>query len=130
MIDRFAKKALALIFGKWPIVPFDNTYPWLGHTFQELMRDPLCARKPAYVWGVIQGAALARVLNILHISVIEFGVAGGAGLLSLERTAELVEARTKVEIGVHGFDTGVGLPNPTDYRDQPNMWFEGQLPMN
>ena len=94
------------------------------------MRDPLCARKPAYVWGVIQGAALARVLNILHISVIEFGVAGGAGLLSLERTAELVEARTKVEIGVHGFDTGVGLPNPTDYRDQSNMWFEGQLPMN
>ena len=31
------------------------------------MRDPLCARKPAYVWGVIQGAALARVLNILHM---------------------------------------------------------------
>ena len=48
----------------------------------------------------------------MHISVIEFGVAGGAGLLSLERTAELVEARTKVQRGVHGFDTGVGLPNP------------------
>jgi hypothetical protein len=130
MIDRLAKRALSLAFGKLPKVPFDNTYPWLGYTFQELMRDPLCARKPMYVWGALQGAALAKVLGIPEISVIEFGVAGGAGLLSLEHTAQLAEARTGVKISVYGFDTGIGLPKPTDYRDQPNMWFEGQLPMN
>ncbi len=130
MIARFVKSALSLTFGKWPRVPFDNTYAWLGNTFQELMRDPRCAKKPPYVWGVAQGAALAKVLRILEISVIEFGVAGGAGLLSLEYTAAAVEARTGVKINVYGFDTGTGLPKPTDHRDQPNMWFEGQLPMN
>jgi hypothetical protein len=130
MISRFAKRALPLIFGKWPRVPFDNTYAWLGYTFQELMRVSLCARTPAYVWGVAQGAALAKVLRISAVSVIEFGVAGGAGLLSLKETARLVEARTNIKIKVYGFDSGVGLPKPIDYRDQPNMWFEGQLPMN
>ena len=48
--------------------------------------------------------------------MLEFGVAGGAGLLSLERIAELVEGLTGVEIEVHGFDTGTGLPAPKDYR--------------
>jgi hypothetical protein len=36
---------------------------------------------------------------------------------------------TGVEIFIYGFDSGVGLPKPKDFRDQPNMWFEGQLPM-
>jgi hypothetical protein len=130
MMERFVKSVLSLAFGRWPKVPFDNTYPWLGYTFQQLMRDPECGRKPAYVWGVVQGVALAKVLRIPEVSVIEFGVAGGAGLLSLERTAELTEARTGVKVNVYGFDTGVGLPRPTDHRDQPNMWFEGQLPMD
>jgi hypothetical protein len=129
MINFLAKRALSAMFGKWPKVPVDNTYAWLGHTFQELMRIPLSARKPMYVWGVAQGAALAKVLRVPEISVIELGVAGGAGLLSLEHTAQLVEARAGIKINVYGFDTGTGLPKPTDYRDQPNMWFEGQLPM-
>ena len=113
----------------WKEVPFDNTYPWLGYTLQELDKDSLCARKPMYIWGVIQGAALAKVLEIPKISVIEFGVAGGAGLLSLEHIAELIEKKIGIDIDVFGFDTGMGLPKPEDYRDQPNMWFEGQLPM-
>lgn len=113
-----------------PEVPFDNTYDWLRRTFFELMGDKRCARKPMYVWGVTQGAALAKVLGISRVSVIEFGVAGGAGLISLEHTAQLVESKIGVGIDVYGFDTGTGLPKPKDYRDQPNMWFEGQLPMN
>jgi len=111
-------------------VPFDNTYPWLNLTFLELMSDELCAKKPTYVWGTIQGAALGKVLNIPRLSVIEFGVAGGVGLISLEHTAQLIEAKINIGIDVYGFDTGCGLPAPNDYWDQPNMWFEGQLPMN
>jgi hypothetical protein len=111
-------------------VPFDNTYPWLNYTFLRVMKDSLCAQRPQYAWGVIQGAALAKALGILRISVLEFGVAGGCGLAALERIAETVEKETKVDIEVFGFDTGVGLPKPVDSRDQPNMWFEGQLPMN
>jgi hypothetical protein len=47
----------------------------------------------------------------------------------MERIAQLIEAMTGIGIDVYGFDTGKGLPKPTDFRDQPNMWFEGQLPM-
>jgi hypothetical protein len=83
-----------------------------------------------YTWGVIQGAALAKVLGLSRISVIEFGVAGGFGLLALDTICEIVEGRTDVGIDVFGFDSGVGLPKPADFRDQPNMWFEGQLPMD
>jgi hypothetical protein len=113
-----------------PEVPFDNNYMWLRHAFHELLKDELCARKPMYVWGIVQGAALGKVLGIPRISVIEFGVAGGAGLISMEHIAQRVEAMTGMRIDVYGFDTGAGLPKPEDYRDQPNMWFEGQLPMN
>jgi hypothetical protein len=111
-------------------VSFDNTYAWLNRTFSDLMEDPGCKQRPQYAWGVMQGAALAKVLRIPRISVVEFGVAGGFGLLTLERIAERIENVTNVAINVYGFDTGVGLPKPEDIRDQPNMWFEGQLPMD
>ena len=125
-------RALALLMGveEHPPVPFDNTYAWLNHTFLELLQNSRCSDKPMYLWGVLQAAALAKVLKIPRISVLELGVAGGFGLLSLEAIAAVVKNRTGVEIDVLGFDTGVGLPKPEDVRDQPNMWFEGQLPMD
>ena len=111
-------------------VPFDNTYAWLNDAFSRVVKKPACRLRPQYAWGVVQGAALARVLGMARVSVIEFGVAGGHGLLALECAAAGAEALTGVRIDVFGFDTGSGLPRPVDYRDQPNMWFEGQLPMD
>ena len=32
-------------------------------------------QKPDYIWGVLQGAVLGKILDIEKISVIEFGVA-------------------------------------------------------
>jgi hypothetical protein len=116
-------------FGEWHEVPFDNTGAWVGYAFQELMKDDLCRRKPMYAWGVLQGAALGKVLGMKKVSALEFGVAGGAGLLSLERIALKAAKMIDIGIDVYGFDTGIGLPKPEDHRDQPNMWFEGQLPM-
>ena len=58
--------------GNYPPVPFDNTYPWLNYAFLEIMRDSRCAQRPQYIWGVLQGAALSKVLKIPRISVIEF----------------------------------------------------------
>jgi hypothetical protein len=118
-----------LLEDKWPSAQFDNTYSWLNFSFLEMMKDDRCRGKPMYTWGVLQGAALAKVLKIPKISVVELGVAGGEGLLCLETAAVAVRARTDVDIDVFGFDTGTGLPKPKDFRDQPNMWFEGQLPM-
>jgi hypothetical protein len=76
------------------------------------------------VWGVLQGASLAKILGLPRVSVFEFGVAGGAGLVNLERIAELVEQKTGVGIDIYGFDTGKGLPKPKDHRDVPYMWEE------
>jgi hypothetical protein len=65
-----------------------------------------------------------------RVSVIEFGVAGGGGLLALERIAERAEEMIKISIDVYGFDTGGGLPKSQDYRDCPNLWVERQFPMD
>lgn len=108
----------------------DNTYSWLRHAFLELASDPVCDRRRMYIWGCIQAATLAKVLDVDRISVIEFGVGGGAGLIALDRIAMQAERLTGVKCDVYGFDTGTGLPKPVDYRDAPNMWFEGQCPMN
>ena len=125
-------RALALLLGveSYPPVQFDNSYAWLNHTFLELLPTSRSAQKPMYLWGVLQAAALANVLKIGRIAVLELGVAGGFGLLSLEAAAMEVKTKTEIEIEVFGFNSGEGLPKPQDVRDQPNMWFEGQLPMD
>ena len=64
------------------------------------------------------------------ISVIEFGVAGGNGLVALEKTAERVEKLVGIRIEVYGFDTGTGLTRPEDYRDLPQLWSEGFFGMD
>ncbi len=114
----------------WPPVPFDNMYPWLNYTFSKVVGALGTLGHHQYAWGVMQGAALAKVLGLPRVSVIEFGVAGGQGLLALEKISEIIEQRTNVGIDVFGFDSGVGLPKPQDFRDQPNMWFDGQYCMD
>lgn len=109
-------------------IPFDNSYTWLWETMDRLMKDPLCCKRPAYIWGIMQGAALSKVLGLERISILEIGVAGGAGLVSMERTAELCSDIVGISIDVYGFDTGVGLPKPQDYRDNPFKWREGYYP--
>jgi len=86
--------------------------------------------KPAYAHCVREAARLAKQLHMPRISVIEFGVAGGSGLLALERHAQRVSESLGVEIEVYGFDTGHGLPEPTDYRDLPYHWKAGFFEMD
>lgn len=81
--------------------------------------------RPHYAFGVYTAASLARMLGRESVSVIEFGVAGGNGLLALEDLARRVEAHLGVRIAVYGFDGGVGMPRPRDYRDLPHIWGEG-----
>lgn len=87
--------------------------------------------KPQYLVGLIHAATEARGQGINRICAIEFGVAGGFGLLELERYALAVEKAYGVRIDVVGFDTGVGLPGFCgDHRDHPDLWREGDYPMN
>jgi len=81
--------------------------------------------RPAYAYGVYSAARLAQSLEINNFTVIEFGVAGGNGLLILERIAERISISLGVHIEILGFDTGRGMPNPQDYRDLPHVYQEG-----
>lgn len=104
-------------------------YPWLNARFKEIAGDPHAAQKPQYIWGALQGVCLAKALGITRVSLVEFGVAGGNGLVALETVAERLETLCGLAIDVYGFDTGRGLPRPEDYRDVPNLYAEGYFPM-
>jgi len=103
-------------------------YPYLNAILRKVVRA--VPTRPDYAWGVVQGAHLAKAIGSDSISVIEFGVAGGTGLIALERIAEQVERLMGLHIDVFGFDTGFGLPKPRDHRDLPNLYFEGAYPMD
>jgi hypothetical protein len=79
---------------------------------------------------MLQGVALGKVLNMNRVSVIEFGVAGGAGLLAMEHIAESIEEMLNIKIDIYGFDRGTGIPKSQGYRDLPNLWLDGQFPMD
>ncbi|MDR1575864.1 MAG: hypothetical protein LBS37_07655, partial [Treponema sp.] len=86
--------------------------------------------RPNYFYCVWQGAVLAKRLGYKRISVIEFGVAGGNGLLALERHAEQISRELQIDIEVYGFDTSEGLPSPIDVRDLPYWWKKGLFHMD
>jgi hypothetical protein len=79
-------------------------------------------RRPSYAYCTYHAADLARRLGIRRISVIEFGVAGGNGLLFLKEFSARVQQALGVEVEVYGFDTGAGLPEVTALEDLP-YWF-------
>ena len=64
--------------------------------------------RPHYLMGVLTAADQAAREGVHAISVIEFGVAGGNGLVALDRYAAAVERETGVRVAVYGFDTGRG----------------------
>jgi hypothetical protein len=83
-----------------------------------------------YAYLVFQAARLAHQLGHKRVSVLEFGVAGGVGLLWLEYHAAWIEKIFPVKIEIYGFDTGEGLPPPQDYRDLPYHWKSGFFHMD
>jgi hypothetical protein len=86
--------------------------------------------RPHYGYCVYNAAVLAQKLGYERISVIEFGVAGGNGLINLEYHAEKISTMLGVGIDIYGFDTGEGLPEPQDYRDLPFHWKKGFFKMD
>jgi hypothetical protein len=86
--------------------------------------------RPNYAWGVHFAAKQAKQLGIDSISIIEFGVAGGRGLIALEQIANQISRHYGITIVVWGFDAGSGLPSPVDYRDLPHVWERGDYQMD
>lgn len=124
MIDaflRFLLKPQSLIFWSWKRIPVGS--------FQLRLKYDVFPR-PHYAFCTYYAARSAQLLGIDRISLIEFGVAGGNGLVELESLADQVEREFQVQIEIYGFDTGKGLPPPEDYRDLPYVWREGFFEMD
>jgi hypothetical protein len=87
---------------------------------------------PQYLNGVLLAAQQAVRQKVNEISVVEFGVAGGNGLVAMQEEAAAVEQETGVRIKVYGFDNGpMGLPVFIgDHRDHPDAWVPGDYPMD
>jgi hypothetical protein len=109
---------------------YQCSYLWLNSLFGALMNEGKEQLRPSYTWGALHGVYLARTIGIDRVSLIEFGLAGGNGLIALEKAAEMLEREFGVCVDVYGFDSGQGLPQPIDYRDLPNLFAEGSFPMN
>jgi len=88
--------------------------------------------RPNYLNGVLLAATQARQQGVDEIAVVEFGVAGGNGLVVLQNEAAAVEKETGIRIKVYGFDNGPGgLPEFIgDHRDHPDAWHPGDYPMD
>ena len=83
-----------------------------------------------YVYCCFHAAKLASKLGHKKMSVIEFGCAGGKGLLALEKICSDISTITGVEIEIYGFDSGNGLPEPEGYKDLPYHWRGGFFKMD
>jgi hypothetical protein len=83
----------------------------------------------SYAFGMLKAADLARAAGLKKVTVVEFGVASGDGLLAMCRFGEAATRCTGVQFNIVGFDTGTGLPPPADYRDHPDLWIAGDYPM-
>jgi hypothetical protein len=106
----------------WVKLLGDNS--WVRHhgNFRAKEQYGLISR-PNYLYGMLRAADVARYSGKKHVTVVEFGVASGAGLLNMINLASDVEKETGIRFRIVGFDTGRGLPlidhpelcNPGDF---------------
>ena len=86
--------------------------------------------RPQHAFGILAAADQAKQQGLKSISIIEFGVANGGGLMNIIKIAKKVTKSTGIKIDIYGFDTGEGMPPPIDYRDHPEYYNLGDFPMN
>ena len=82
-----------------------------------------------YAYGVFEGAKRAKQLGQTEITVIEFGVANGRGLMAMALYAAKVEKSLGIKIQVLGFDSGEGMPATVGYKDHPELYATGDFPL-
>ena len=83
-----------------------------------------------YAFPILYAAELAKRQGLSRVTLIEFGVANGAGLLNMCRIAERTGKAVGIDFRVVGFDTGAGMPPAVDYRDLPDVFQQGDFPMD
>ena len=98
-------------------------------SLRELLTLGALPRMP-YAYTAVRASELASRLGYKEVTWIEFGVAGGGGLIVLEQLKAVVEQYLPIKVRIVGFDLGSGLPMPVDYRDLPYHWQGGFYEMD
>lgn len=121
MVNNFRRKIWTRLLGE---------RSWIDRhgSFRERERYGLIERSN-YLYGMLRAADLAKYFGKKRVTVIEFGVASGAGLLNMISLASAIEKETGVELRIVGFDTGKGLPAVEGYKDHPELWNSGDFAM-
>ena len=83
-----------------------------------------------YAFPILFAADEAKKYGYKKVTIVELGVASGAGLLTMCRIAERTTKATGIEFRIVGFDGGKGMPPAVDYRDLPELFQEGDFPMS
>ena len=86
--------------------------------------------RPQYAYCIIEAAKMAKDMGLEKFSIIEFGVAGGNGLVNIEQHVQEVEKEFGVKCEIYGFDSAEGMPPSNDYRDVLYMWGKGFYKMD
>ncbi len=86
--------------------------------------------RPHNAFAILYAADQALRWHVPKVTLVEFGVAAGAGLLNMAQVAAKVTKETGIEFQIVGFDTGTGMPPPQGYRDHPELYMKGDYPMD
>lgn len=82
-----------------------------------------------YAFPILYAADTAKRYGYKAVTIVELGVASGAGLINMCRIANLTTKATGIEFHIVGFDSSVGMPSAVDYRDLPEYYQEGDFVM-
>jgi hypothetical protein len=72
-------------------------------------------------------SAEALAMQARTMTILEFGVYKGDGLLALVDICRQITDHCGLKFRLYGFDSGTGLPRPRDHRDHPEIWREGDF---
>lgn len=97
--------------------------------FSKKIDYDLVPRQP-YAFGALEAFKKAKEIGIKKITLIEFGVAAGAGLLNLIYICQKLRNEFGIDFTVIGFDSGEGMPPAKDYKDHPEKYKLGDFPMS
>jgi len=78
-----------------------------------------------YAFGVLKAADTAKRMDIKEVTIIEFGVGHGAGILKLQKIALNVTKITGIKFKIYGFDIVSGMPETQSYKDLPAHFVKG-----
>jgi hypothetical protein len=86
---------------------------------------------PWFAYGMLEAARQAHGLGKPALTAVELGVAGGTGLVTMERYAAEITQLTGVRWEIIGMDMGPGgMPPAASNRDLPYVWRAGQFEMD